>query len=101
MRGLNKLSKQEDLHEVIQHERPHIICLNETKLQGPLYIDGYWAHQTELQRSGGCWTAAAKGINLTLTKSLRTYMCWTKAMAGGSCVYIINCYVEPGEDESI
>jgi hypothetical protein len=64
-------------------------------------MDGYWAHQTELQRSGGCWTAAGKGISLTLTKSLRTYMCWTKAIVGNSCIYILNCYLEPGEDEQI
>jgi hypothetical protein len=64
-------------------------------------MDGYWAHQTELQRSGGCWTAACKGSSLTLTKSLRTYMCWTKAILGNSCIYILNCYLEPGEDEQI
>ena len=64
-------------------------------------MEGYWAHQAELQRSGGCWTAACKRITLTLTKSLRTYMCWTKAIVGNSCIYILNCYLEPGEDEQI
>jgi len=38
---------------------------------------------------------------LILTKSLRTYMCWTKAIVGNSCIYILNCYLEPGEDEQI
>ena len=64
-------------------------------------MEGYWAHQTELQRSGGCWTAAYQGISLTLTKSLRTYMCWTKAIVRNFCIYILNCYLEPGEDEQI
>jgi exonuclease III len=32
---------------------------------------------------------------------LRTYMCWTKAIVGNSCVYILNCYLEAGEDEQI
>jgi exonuclease III len=99
VRGLNSVGKQEALHRVIQQQSPHIICLNETKLQGPLFMEGYWAHQTELQRSGGCWTAACKGISLTLTKSLRTYLCWTKAIVGNSCIYVLNCYLEPGEDE--
>ena len=101
VRGLNNRQKQEALHQVIEQQRPHLICLNETKLQDPLYIDGYWAHQTELQKSGGCWTAACKGINLTLTKSLRTYICWTKAILAGSCIYILNCYVEPGDSELV
>ena len=43
----------------------------------------------------------AKGIGLTLTKSLRIYMCWTKAIVGNSCIYELNCYLEPGEDEQI
>ena len=28
-------------------------------------------------------------------------MCWTKAIVGGSCVYVLNCYIEPGEDERV
>ena len=43
---------------------------------------------------------AAKGINLTLTKSLRTYLCWKNKLVGGSCVYVLNCNVEPGEGET-
>ena len=54
-----------------------------------------------MQRSGGCWTAAAKGISLTPTKTLKTYLCWTKAIVGGSCVYILNCYIEPGDEERV
>ena len=42
---------------------------------------------------GGCWTAASKGINITPTKMLRTYLNWTKVIAGDSCIYLINCYV--------
>ena len=99
--GLNSVGKQEALHNVIYHQTPHIICLNETKLQGPLFMVGYWANQTELQRSGGCWTAACKGISLTLTKSLGTYMCWSKAIVRNSCINVLNCYLEQGEDEQI
>ena len=64
-------------------------------------MDGFWADKTELYRSGGCLTADCKEISLTLTKSLRTYMCWTKAISGNSCIYILNSYLEPGEDEQI
>jgi hypothetical protein len=35
-----------------------------------------------------------------LTKSLRIYLCWTKAIKGGSCVYVRNCFIEPGEGET-
>ena len=28
-------------------------------------------------------------------------MRWTKAIVVNSCIYILNCYLEPGEDEQI
>jgi len=64
-------------------------------------MDGYWAHQTEVQRNEGCWTVACKGISLTLTKSLRTYLCWTNAIVRNSCIYMLNFYLVPGDDEQI
>jgi hypothetical protein len=38
---------------------------------------------------------------MVLVKSLKTYLCWTKAIVGGSCVYILNCYIEPGDEERV
>jgi hypothetical protein len=28
-------------------------------------------------------------------------MSCTKSIVGGSCVYILNCYIEPGDDERV
>jgi hypothetical protein len=28
-------------------------------------------------------------------------MCWTKSIVGRSCVYVLNCYIEPGDDERV
>ena len=28
-------------------------------------------------------------------------MCWSKAIVRDSCIYVLNCYLEPGEDEQI
>ena len=36
--------------KLIHHENPHVVCLNETKLTIPVYLDNYWSHQTLLQR---------------------------------------------------
>jgi hypothetical protein len=64
-------------------------------------MGGFWAHQTELSRSGGCWSAASNGIGLSLVKSLKTYACWTRATIGSSQVHILNCYVEPGDSQTV
>ena len=46
VRGLNAQSKQKAVEKLIYQEAPHIVCLNETKLQAPLYMGGYYSHQT-------------------------------------------------------
>ena len=32
VRGLNQEGKQDALYKIVQQERPHLICFNETKL---------------------------------------------------------------------
>ena len=46
VRGLNAQSKQKAVEKLIYPEVSHIVCLNETKLQAPLYMGGYYSHQT-------------------------------------------------------
>ena len=46
VRGLNAPSKHKAVEKLIYKETPHIVCLNETKLQAPLYMGGYYSHQT-------------------------------------------------------
>jgi hypothetical protein len=73
--------------------------LNETKLTSPVYLDNYWSHQTLLQRNGGTWTAATNKVNMTLVKALGTYLCWTRVTTGKHVVQLLNCYLEPGEEQ--
>jgi hypothetical protein len=53
IRGFNTETKRIVIGSLIQHEAPHLICLNETKLQIPLYLNNYWSYETMLQRNGG------------------------------------------------
>jgi hypothetical protein len=46
--GFQWEEKQSVLGELIHQENPHVICLNETKLTIPVYIDNYWSNQTVL-----------------------------------------------------
>lgn len=39
IRGVNSQSKQEAFGNVIKNEKPHIICMNETKLQDDMFFD--------------------------------------------------------------
>jgi hypothetical protein len=48
IRGFNGEEKQQVIGELIHQEKPHVICLNETKLTIPVYLDNYWSHQTVL-----------------------------------------------------
>ena len=48
IRGFNNEAKQEVIGELVNREGVHLVCLNETKLQIPLYLDNYWSHQTML-----------------------------------------------------
>ena len=98
IRGFNGEEKQSVIGELIHHENPHVVCLNETKLTIPLYLDNYWSHQTLLQRSGGSWVAATNKVKLTLVKALGTYLCWVRLTTGRHEVQILNCYLEPGEE---
>lgn len=72
--------------EIIRQNKPHIVCLSETKLMNDLYYDGYWSHQTMYQRKGGCWTAAKTNDRLNLVKALGSYLCWTRFTSGGTHV---------------
>ena len=78
VRGLNGEAKQKIVYDLLKHNRPQVVCFNETKLQTPLYLGGFWSYQTLLQRNGGCWNASRTGsTRLQLVKALGTYLCWT------------------------
>ena len=99
IRGINALSKQEAFYKVIGNEKPHIVCLNETKLRYDLFLSNYWSYQTMFDRKGGCWTAARceQNVRLQLVKALGNYLCWTRLTTGNIQVQILNCYLECGE----
>ena len=50
---------------------------NETKLASKLYLNGYYSHQTLLQRAGGCITFS-NFKHHSRVKALGTYLNWTK-----------------------
>ena len=99
IRGFNKEEKHWAISELIHKNDVHVACLNETKLTIPVYLDNYWSQQTMLQRNGGCWTAATNKVRLTLVKALGTYLCWMRLTTGRHVVQILNCYLEPGEQQ--
>jgi hypothetical protein len=55
MRGINAEKKQRYLHWFIGEQRPDIVMFNETKLTSKLFLNGYYSHQTLLQRAGGVY----------------------------------------------
>ncbi len=83
----------------MEQTKPHVICLNETKLQYELFFRNYWSHQSLFARKGGCWTAAQQANNIrhSLVKALGTYLCWTRLDTGTESVQILNCYLEGGD----
>jgi hypothetical protein len=99
IRGFNSEEKQRAIGQLIHQEEFHVVCLNETKLTIPVYLDNYWSHQTMLQRNGGTWTAASNKVKLTLVKALGTYLCWVRLTTGRQEVQILNCYLEPGKEQ--
>jgi exonuclease III len=99
VRGLNSGEKQHFIGQLVHQEQFHVVCLNETKLTIPVYLDNYWSHQTMLQRNGGTWTAASNKVKLTLVKALGTYLCWVRLTTGRHEVQILNCYLEPGKEQ--
>jgi exonuclease III len=98
IRGFNSEEKHHVIGQLIHDNECHVVCLNETKLTIPVYLDNYWSHQTLLQRNGGAWTAATTKVKLTLVKALGTYLCWTRVTTGKKEVQILNCYLEPGSE---
>ena len=98
IRGFNSEEKHHVIGQLIHDSECHVVCLNETKLTIPVYLDNYWSHQTLLQRNGGAWTAATTKVKLTLVKALGTYLCWTRVTTGKQEVQILNCYLEPGNE---
>jgi hypothetical protein len=99
IRGFNKEEKHWAISKLIRENDVDVVCLNETKLTIPVYLDNYWSHQTMLQRSGGCWSAATNKVRLTLVKALGTYLCWMRLTTGKHEVQILNCYLEPGDQQ--
>ena len=43
VRGINTEEKQKKVYQVLGRYRPQVVCLNETKLQSPMYLDHYWS----------------------------------------------------------
>ena len=82
VRGLNTEAKQQRVYEMLRRHKPHLVCLNETKLQSALYLDHYWSFQTTAQRSGGVWTASLTNAKLSMVKTIGTYLCWTQLEIG-------------------
>ena len=44
IRGFNGEDKQLVIGELIHREQFYVVCLNETKLTSPVYLDNYWSH---------------------------------------------------------
>jgi exonuclease III len=101
VRGINTIEKQQKVYEILGRYRPQVVCLNETKLQSPLYLDRYWSFQTNAQRHGGCWTASLTNAKLSLVKTMGTHLCWTQLEIGKHTIQILNCYVQPGEQQEL
>ena len=43
VRGINTEEKQQKVYQILGKYRPQLVCLNETKLQSPLFLDRYWS----------------------------------------------------------
>ena len=98
VRGFNSEEKQQVIGNLILQNEFHLVCLNETKLTTPVFLDNYWSHQTMLQRNGGAWTAATNKVKLTLVKALGNYLCWVRVTTGKQELQELNCYLEPGKE---
>ena len=78
VRGFNSEDKQQVIGNLIHQNEFHLVCLNETKLTIPVFLDNYWSHQTMLQKNGGSWIATTNKVKLTVVKALGTYLCWVR-----------------------
>ena len=43
VRGINTEEKQQKVYQILGKYLPQLVCLNETKLQSPLFLDRYWS----------------------------------------------------------
>ena len=100
VRGLNAPKKQQYLDWLISEQKPDIFMFNETKLTSPLYLAGYFGHQTLLKRSGGCLTFSNLKAHRKV-KALGTYLTWSKVLLGEEEVHILNVYLEPGQESFV
>ena len=66
-----------------------------------MYLDRYWSFQTNAQRHGGCWTASLTNAKLSLVKTMGTHLCWTQLEIANPVVQVLNCYVQPGEQQEL
>jgi hypothetical protein len=93
VRGINTEEKQRKVYKILGRYRPQLVCLNETKLQSPLFLDRYRSFQTNAQRHGGYWTASLTNAKLSLVKTMGTHLCWTQLEIGRHIVLVLNCYI--------
>jgi hypothetical protein len=42
--------------------------------------------------------ATTNKVNMSLVKSLGTYLCWTRVTTGRYKMQVLNCYLEPGQE---
>jgi endonuclease/exonuclease/phosphatase (EEP) superfamily protein YafD len=42
--------------------------------------------------------AATNKVNMSLVKSLGTYICWTRVTTDRYTMQVLNCYLEPGQE---
>ena len=97
VRGINSDKKERYLDWLINGQKPDFVMFKETKLTSPLYLDGYYSHQTLLKRSGGCITFTNLK-NHRKFKALGTYVNWTKVPLGDEEIHLLNVYLEPGHE---
>lgn len=72
--------------------------MQETKLTRRLILSGYKATQSQLNRKGGCLTAAA----FKCTKSIKTLnrsICWSTIRIRGTPIHLLNVYIDTGDQE--
>ena len=43
VRGINTEEKQQKVYQILGKYRPQLVCLNETELKSPLFLDRYWS----------------------------------------------------------
>jgi len=43
--------------------------------------------------------AATNKVKMSLVKSLGTYLCWVRVTTGNQVVQLLNCYLEPGQEQ--